>query len=66
MSGATTVRELVTKLLEYDLDQPVYIGLGSSSLPDWAAEIMLISKYSTGVVTLGGVYLIPSRHLSDA
>ena len=66
MSGTMTVKELITELLDYGMDEPVYIGLGSRSIPDGRAEIMTVSEFSSNITCGFGVYLNPRSHLEDA
>ena len=43
MSGTLTVKELINELLEYPMDDPVYIGLGDSGNPIEQAEVLMVS-----------------------
>ena len=65
MSGTMTVRELITELLDYDMNEPVYIGLGSGSKPDASAQIMSVAEFSSNITCGYGVYLNPREHLID-
>lgn len=65
MSGTMTVKELITELLDYGMDEPVFIGLGSGSRPDGSAEIMGVNEWSSNIHCDFGVYLNPRKHLKD-
>lgn len=65
MSGTLTVRELITELLDYDMNQPVYIGLGPRAIPDGSDGIRQAIEISSGSVNYG-VYLVAVSHLKDA
>ena len=66
MSRTMTVKELITELLDYGMDEPVFIGLGSRSIPDGSAEILSVSEFSSNITCGFGVYLNPRSHLNDA
>ena len=66
MSGTLTVKELILELLNRDMDEPVYIGLGPGSKPNGSAEIMNVVEWASGVTCGFGVYLNPRAHLEDA
>jgi len=65
MSGTMTVKELIKELMEHDMDEPVFIGLGSRSIPDGSAEIMGVAEWSSGITCNFGVYLNPREHLEN-
>lgn len=65
MSGTMTVKELIKELMEYGMDEPVFIGLGSGSRPDGKAEIMGVAEWSSNITCDFGVYLNPRAHLED-
>jgi hypothetical protein len=61
-----TVKELIKELLEFDMDEPVYIGLGEDAKPDGCAGIQEIGDYCSGGLHFEfGVYLIPVQSLID-
>lgn len=63
-----TVRELIKHLITYDMEEPVYIGLGPDVEPNGAAQIYRVSPVNPGKdVPCGyGVYLVPFEHIQDA
>jgi hypothetical protein len=66
MKKTHTVRELISKLIQYDMDALVWIGLGSRGTPDDAAGILTTYNCSNGGIDSPvGVYLIPAEHLVD-
>ena len=65
MSGTMTVKELISELLEYGMDEPVFVGLGRSNRPDGKAEIMNVAEWSSGITCGFGVYINPSTHLEE-
>lgn len=65
MSGTMTVKELITELLDYGMDELVFIGLGSGIKPDASAQIMGVSEFSANITCGYGVYLNPREHLID-
>ena len=65
MSGTMTVKELITELLDYDMGEPVYIGLGKRGIPDGSAKIQTVAEFSSGITCGFGVYLVPREHLED-
>lgn len=65
MSGTLTVKELIIELLDYDMNQPVYISLGSRSIPDGSDGIQQVTEVLSGAVNYG-IYLIPVSNLKDA
>ena len=61
MSGTLTVKELIKGLLEFDMDEPVFIGLGDNSLkPSGSSEILHLSQFGWS-----GVYLCPALNLIE-
>ena len=65
MSGTMTVKELITELLDYGMDEPVYIGLGKRGVPDGSAEIQTVAEFDANITCGFGVYLVPRGHLED-
>lgn len=65
MSGTMTVKELIKELLEYGMDEPVFIGLGRRGVPDGSAEIMGVAEWSANITCGFGVYLTPREHLEN-
>ena len=63
MSGTFTVKELIKELLEYDMDEQVYIGLGESVIPVGSSEIHCICQFDSGVIPYG-IYLVPEDALA--
>ena len=65
MSWTMTVKELITELIDYGMDEPVYIGIGPRSIPDDSSDILSVSDFKfTSNITCGvGVYLIPRDDL---
>lgn len=67
MKQTMKVRELITHLLDFDMDEPVYIGLGPNGKPDGSASIQGLGDYCSGGLNFEfGVYLIPHQHIIDA
>jgi hypothetical protein len=66
MSGTMTVKELITELLDYDMGEPVYIGLGPGAVPMRSAKIQQVSEFSSNITCWFGVYLTPRENLMDA
>lgn len=66
MSGTMTVKELITELLDYDMGEPVYIGLGPGAVPMRSAKIQQVSEFSSNITCGFGVYLTPRENLMDA
>lgn len=62
-----TVRELIRRLIELDMDEPVYIGLGPNLQPSGSAQVCRVNQHgpSSGITCGYGVYLIPFEHLAD-
>ena len=59
------VRELIKQLVDLDMEEEVYIGLGFSIIPDGMSGIMKVSDFSNVYPTFGnlGIYLIPHDNL---
>lgn len=60
-----TVKELITELLEHDMAEEVYIGLGPNSKPRGSAGILDVTKWDSGITCGFGVYLNPISHLEE-
>jgi hypothetical protein len=43
MSGTLTVKELINELLEYPMEDLVFVGLGDSGSPIEQAEILMLN-----------------------
>ena len=65
MSGTLTVKELIIELLDYDMSERVYIGLGLDRPPLSCADISSVASLSTGKGYSFGVMLIPQGHLVE-
>lgn len=66
MSGTLTVKELIKELLEFDMDEPVFIALGDNSLrPSGSSEILHLSQFDSGITCGYGVYLCPALNLEE-
>ena len=65
MSRTMTVKELIKELMEHDMDEPVFIGLGSRSIPDGSAGIMGVAEWPSNITCGFGVYLNPREHLEN-
>lgn len=66
MSGTMTVKELIKELLEFDMDEPVYIGLGRNSRrPNGSSKISHVSQHDANITCGFGVYLHPVDVLAD-
>lgn len=65
MSETMTVKELIKELMEYGMDEPVFIGLGDNLRPDGKAEVMAVTEWSSNITCGFGVYLIPIEHLVE-
>jgi hypothetical protein len=66
MTQTITVKDLIKKLIEHDMDEPVYIGLGKNSKPTACAGIIDVADYSRGGIDFElGIYLIPFETLID-
>ena len=62
-----TVKELIKELLEYEMDEPVFIGLGRNSLrPEGSAKILHASLHDSNITCGFGVYLHPAGTLVDS
>ena len=67
MSGTLTVRELIKELLEFDMDEPVFVALGSNSLrPTGSSKISHASQHNSSITCGFGVYLHPTGTLVDS
>lgn len=67
MSGTLTVKELIKELLEFDMDEPVFIGLGKNSLrPEGSSGISHASQHDSNITCGFGVYLHPAGTLIDS
>lgn len=67
MSGTLTVKELIKELLEYDMDEPVFIGLGGNSLrPEGSSKLSHTSQHDSNITCGFGVYLHPTATLVDS
>ena len=60
-----TVRELVTKLMEYDMADEVFIGLGETAEPSGMAKVhgVIDIQKNTAKGCEFGIYIIPQEHL---
>lgn len=65
------VRELIAELIQYDMDEDVFIGLGESTVPIDQSSVHSIGDY-TNTLPHGsngkcpyGVYIIPLGALFD-
>ena len=66
MSGTMTVKELIVELLEFDMDENVYIGLGHNSLrPEGSSKLSHVSNHDSGITCGFGVYIHPSSDLYE-
>lgn len=66
MSGTLTVKELIKELLEYDMDEPVFLALGDSySLPNGSAKISRTRLHDAGIICGFGVYIYTRETLVD-
>lgn len=63
MSGTFTVKELIKELLEHDMDEPVFIGLGSRNTPKGSSGILSVTYFDSGITCGYGVYITPADHL---
>jgi len=60
------IRTLINQLLEFDLDEPVFIELCPNGKPNGCAGILGTSDYGTGGGDLEyGIYIIPHENLAD-
>jgi len=66
MNGICTVRQLITELLDFDLNAEVFIGLGPTSTPKASGGILKLIDVSSGPGVTFGVHIIPEGHLIDA
>ena len=67
MSRTRTVKDLIKELLEFDMDEPVYVALGSSYLcPSGSSEVSHVSMHDSGVTCGYGVYIHPVGKLLDS
>lgn len=67
MKSTMTVKELIKELLEFDMDEPVFIGLGGEKRPDGNAAIKELGDYCAGGLPFEfGVYLMPKENIKDA
>lgn len=67
MTQTITVKDLIKKLIEHDMDEPVYIGLGRHAKPTACAGIIDVADFSRGGIDFEfGIYLIPFESLIDA
>lgn len=65
MSGTLTVRELIIELLEYDMDEPVYISLGYSyERPGGKSNISNVRLHDKDI-DVAGVYIHPLEILGE-
>ena len=58
-----TVKELITKLLDYGMDEPVYINLGASMMPKGSGKIIDISAHDANITCGFGVYITTREDL---
>lgn len=66
MSKTMTVKELIKELVEFDMDEPVFIALGENSLrPTGSATISHASQHDSNITCGFGVYLHPKEVLAD-
>ena len=66
MSGTLTVRELIKELLEFDMDEPVFIALGSvTARPSGSGKIVSLRQFDSNITCGFGVYLNPNDTLID-
>ena len=66
MSGTLTVKELIKELLEFDMDEPVFIALGDNSQkPSGSSEILHLSQFSANITCGFGVYICPTLILVE-
>jgi hypothetical protein len=67
MTQTITVKDLIKKLIEHDMDESVYIGLGRRAKPTACSGIIDVADYSIGGIDFEfGIYLIPFESLTDA
>lgn len=67
MSGTLTVKELIKELLEFEMNEPVFIGLGSNSLrPIGSSKISHVSQHDSNITCGFGVYIHPTDILVDS
>jgi len=67
MSGTLTVRELIKELLEFDMNEPVFIALGDNYMwPTGSSKIDHASQHDSSITCGFGVYLHPTGTLVDA
>ena len=65
------VRELIAELIQYDMDDDVFIGLGESTVPIDQSPVHSISNYTSTLPHASngkcpyGVYIIPLGALFD-
>lgn len=61
MSGTLTVKELIKELLEFDMDEPVFIGLGKNALrPSGSSKLNHVSFHDHTITCGFGVYIHPA------
>lgn len=66
MSQIFTVRELIKELLEFNMDESVFIALEDDLLrPGGSAEIMCLRIHTSNITCGFGVYLHPVPTLVD-
>lgn len=66
MSGTFTVKELIKELLEFDMNDPVFIALGKDSTkPEGSSKIFLVNDFNSNITCGFGVYIHPNDELVD-
>ena len=67
MSRTLTVKDLIKELLEFDMDDPVFIALGSNMVrPTGSSNLSHASQHNENITCSYGVYLHPNETLIDS
>jgi hypothetical protein len=67
MSRTLTVKDLIKELLEFDMDEPVFIALGSNMMrPTGSSNLSHASQHDVGITCGFGVYLHPNETLINS